>query len=92
MNIPLGFLGAILGALCVREPHAEAKFDELLVRANTGLGAGKATPHEAKDFSKNVVAFVGVSLILLPMKSQRKRKNQSVASLRTDGRTNPIFF
>jgi cation/acetate symporter len=43
VSIPLGFLGALIGALVSREPHAEAKFAELLVRANTGLGAEKAS-------------------------------------------------
>ena len=43
VSIPLGFLGAFLGTLLGREPEAEAKFTELLVRANTGLGAEKAT-------------------------------------------------
>jgi cation/acetate symporter len=45
VSIPLGFLGAILGTLLSREPAAEAKFAELTVRANTGLGAEKATSH-----------------------------------------------
>jgi len=45
LSIPLGFLGAIIGTLLAREPAAEAKFAELTVRANTGLGAEKATPH-----------------------------------------------
>jgi cation/acetate symporter len=45
LSIPLGFLGAIIGTLLAREPSAEAKFAELTVRANTGLGAEKATPH-----------------------------------------------
>jgi cation/acetate symporter len=45
VSIPLGFLGAILGTLLTREPSAEARFPELLVRANTGLGAEKATAH-----------------------------------------------
>jgi cation/acetate symporter len=45
VSIPLGFLGAIIGTLLSREPGAEAKFAELTVRANTGLGAEKATPH-----------------------------------------------
>ena len=39
----LGFLAAILGTLFSREPGAEARFAELSVRANTGLGAEKAT-------------------------------------------------
>ena len=45
VSIPLGFLGAILGTLLTREPEAEAKFSELSVRANTGLGAEKAAEH-----------------------------------------------
>jgi cation/acetate symporter len=45
LSIPLGFLGAFLGTLMGREPSAEAKFTELNVRANTGLGAEKATTH-----------------------------------------------
>jgi len=39
LSIPLGFLGAYLGTILSREPSAEAKFTELEVRANTGLGA-----------------------------------------------------
>jgi cation/acetate symporter len=42
VSIPLGFLGAVLGTLLSREPAAEDRFDELLVRANTGIGAEKA--------------------------------------------------
>ena len=45
VSIPLGFLGAILGTLLKREPASEARFTELLVRANTGLGAEKASSH-----------------------------------------------
>ncbi len=45
VSIPLGFLGAVIGTLLGREPHAEDKFTELTVRANTGLGAEKATSH-----------------------------------------------
>jgi cation/acetate symporter len=45
VSIPLGFLGAVLGTLLGREPQAERKFTELSVRANTGLGAERATPH-----------------------------------------------
>ena len=44
VSIPLGFIAAGLGALVRREPEAEAKFAELSVRANTGLGAEKASP------------------------------------------------
>ena len=45
VSIPLGFLGAIIGTLLGREPEAEAKYNELNVRANTGIGAEKATSH-----------------------------------------------
>jgi cation/acetate symporter len=45
ISIPLGFLGAVLGTLLRREAHAEEKFTELSVRANTGLGAEKAVSH-----------------------------------------------
>ncbi len=43
LSIPLGFLGAILGTLLRREPEAESRYAELVVRANTGLGAEEAT-------------------------------------------------
>lgn len=43
LSVPLGFLAAILGTLFTKEPEAELKFNELLVRSNTGLGAEKAT-------------------------------------------------
>jgi cation/acetate symporter len=39
VSIPIGFAGAILGTLFVRDPSAEEMFDELQVRAATGLGA-----------------------------------------------------
>ncbi len=45
VSIPLGFLGAVVGTLIGREPAAEVKFTELLVRANTGIGAEKAGGH-----------------------------------------------
>ncbi|HYR57018.1 MAG TPA: sodium/solute symporter, partial [Chthoniobacteraceae bacterium] len=45
VSIPLGFLAAILGTLLTREPSAEQQYTELSVRANTGLGAEKATAH-----------------------------------------------
>ncbi len=45
LSIPLGFLGAILGTLFSSEPTSQEKFNELLVRSNTGLGAEKATAH-----------------------------------------------
>ena len=43
ISIPLGFLAAYLGSILSREPMAEAKYAELTVRANTGLGAEEAT-------------------------------------------------
>ena len=45
LSIPLGFLGAVLGTLLTREPAAESKFDELIVRAHTGLGAEQSIGH-----------------------------------------------
>jgi len=44
LSVPIGFIGAWLGTvLGGREETAEYKFTELEVRANTGLGAEKAT-------------------------------------------------
>ncbi len=46
ISIPLGFLAAWLGTILTpRELDAEAKFTELNVRSQTGLGAEKATAH-----------------------------------------------
>ena len=45
VSIPIGFLAAILATLFTRDPNAEIKYTELIVRANTGLGAEKATAH-----------------------------------------------
>src|SRR5271166_303271 len=45
LSIPLGFIGAIVGTLVSHEPTSQHKFNELLVRSNTGLGAEKATAH-----------------------------------------------
>jgi cation/acetate symporter len=42
VSIPLGFLAAIIGTFLRREEKAEQRFAELIVRANTGLGAEKA--------------------------------------------------
>jgi cation/acetate symporter len=39
VSVPLGFLAAIGGSLVRRESAAEERFDELTVRAHTGLGA-----------------------------------------------------
>jgi cation/acetate symporter len=45
LSIPLGFVGAMIGTLISSEPTAQEKFNELLVRSNTGLGAEKAAAH-----------------------------------------------
>lgn len=45
VSVPLGFLAAVLATLLTKEPAAEAKFDELTVRAHTGLGAERAAAH-----------------------------------------------
>jgi cation/acetate symporter len=45
LSIPLGFLGAFVGAISSQEPSSSHKFNELLVRSNTGLGAEKAASH-----------------------------------------------
>jgi cation/acetate symporter len=42
VSVPLGFLAAVVASLLSKEPAAEAKFDELMVRANTGFGAERA--------------------------------------------------
>lgn len=39
VSIPIGFLGAILGTIAARDHESEAMFDQLQVRATTGLGA-----------------------------------------------------
>jgi cation/acetate symporter len=41
----MGFLAAYLGTLFSRDRRSEEKYSELLVRANTGLGAEKASSH-----------------------------------------------
>jgi cation/acetate symporter len=43
ISIPLGFFGCWLGTVLTTEPAAVAKFDELYVRSETGLGAEAAT-------------------------------------------------
>jgi cation/acetate symporter len=39
ISIPLGFVAAVVGTLVARDPESEAMFNQLQVRANTGLGA-----------------------------------------------------
>jgi cation/acetate symporter len=43
ISIPLGFIGCWLGTMLTTEPAAVAKFDELYVRSETGLGAETGT-------------------------------------------------
>jgi cation/acetate symporter len=43
ISIPLGFIGCWLGTMLSTEPSAVAKFDELYVRSETGLGAEAGT-------------------------------------------------
>ena len=45
ISIPLGFLAVILGSLCYRDQRAEAMWDELHVRSNTGIGRPAAIVH-----------------------------------------------
>ena len=45
ISIPLGFLCVILGSLLFRDPRAEAMWDELYVRQNTGIQAEGAYLH-----------------------------------------------
>ena len=45
ISIPLGFLAAWLGTILSKDTGSDEKFIELQVRANTGLGAEKATEH-----------------------------------------------
>jgi cation/acetate symporter len=45
ISVPLGFLAAWLGTILSKEKPDEAKFTEFMVRANTGLGAEKASAH-----------------------------------------------
>ncbi len=46
VSIPLGFVGAFVGTMMSRvDDHSEAKFMELEVRANTGLGSEQASAH-----------------------------------------------
>jgi cation/acetate symporter len=45
LSVPLGFLASIIGTLVTHEPSSESKFNELMVRANTGLGAEQSTAH-----------------------------------------------
>jgi cation/acetate symporter len=43
VSVPLGFLAAVMATLLTHEPSSESRFNELIVRANTGLGAEQAS-------------------------------------------------
>jgi len=45
VSIPLGFIAAVIGTFLSSEHTSQEKFNELLVRSNTGLGAEKAVAH-----------------------------------------------
>jgi cation/acetate symporter len=45
ISIPLGFAAAWLGTILSKDKSSQEKFTELLVRANTGLGAEKPAEH-----------------------------------------------
>ncbi len=47
VSVPLGFLAAIVGTLLSLEPTAEAKFNEFIVRANTGWERRRPVPNRA---------------------------------------------
>jgi cation/acetate symporter len=42
VSVPMSFMAAIFGTLLSRQRSSDAKFNELMVRANTGVGAEKA--------------------------------------------------
>lgn len=48
VSVPLGFLAALVGSWLGKEPSAQAKFHELLVRAQIGLGAEKAAGQQSR--------------------------------------------
>jgi cation/acetate symporter len=48
VSIPLGFAAAWLGTLLSREPSSEERYEELLTRAFTGLGAEEIEAVEAE--------------------------------------------
>jgi len=45
VSIPMGFIAAVIGTFLSSEHTSQEKFNELLVRSNTGLGAEKAVAH-----------------------------------------------
>jgi cation/acetate symporter len=45
VSVPLGFIAAMAGTILSRERTSDSKFNELMVRSNTGLGAEEALTH-----------------------------------------------
>ena len=45
ISIPLGFLAAYLGTVLSSKKEDAAKFDEILVKSNTGHGISDASSH-----------------------------------------------
>ncbi len=45
ISIPLGFLAVFVFSMFYRDPRAEAMWDELYVRSNTGIGRSGAAAH-----------------------------------------------
>jgi cation/acetate symporter len=45
LSVPMGFIGAIIGTLLSGEKVSDSKFNEFVVRANTGLGAEQSLAH-----------------------------------------------
>jgi len=45
ISIPLGFLAVLLGSLLTRDPRAEATWNEVYARQNTGIQVTKAAAH-----------------------------------------------
>ena len=56
VSIPLGFLAAILATLFTKKTGTERQYQELLVRAHTGLGAEQATAHSGSPPSAHQTA------------------------------------
>jgi cation/acetate symporter len=53
VSIPLGFLAAWVGTVLSKEPASEQRYDELRVRALTGLGAEEAEVAPAKATARS---------------------------------------
>ena len=66
ISVPLGFLGCIIGTLLTREEVAERSFDELYVRAETGLGAEQGTPRPGSKPRPKAKAAATAAIQSLP--------------------------